>query len=60
MGIYLVHQVLIMVLFEYSLFEELWLSNHPYIGPVALFMLVFPISWFFADMKGTLKLEPFL
>ena len=60
MGIYLVHQVLIMVLFEYSLFEELWLSNHPYIGPVALFMLVFPMSWFCAGIKRKLKLEPFL
>ena len=60
MGIYLVHQVLIMLLFEYSLFEELWLSNHSYIGPVVLFMLVFPMSWFFAAVKRKLKLEPFL
>ena len=60
MGIYLVHQVLIMTLYQYTFFEESWLTYHPYIGPILLFIVVFPLSWAFAEAKRRLKLEPFL
>ena len=60
MGIYLVHQVLIMTLYQYTQFEESWLTYHPYIGPIMLFAVVFPLSWAFSDAKRRLGLEPFL
>ncbi|MBR5726232.1 MAG: acyltransferase [Muribaculaceae bacterium] len=60
LGIYLVHQVLIMVLYQYTRFEEAWLSSHPYLGTACLFLLILPISWALAEFKRRLKLEPFL
>lgn len=60
LGIYLVHQVFIMTLYQYTLFEESWLTFHPYIGPILLFVIVLPLSWAFAEAKRRLKLEPFL
>lgn len=60
MGIYLVHQVLIMTLFQYTTFEESWLTYHPYIATTALFLVIFPLSWVFAEGKRQLKLEPYL
>lgn len=60
LGIYLVHQVLIMALYQFTQFEESWLTYHPYIGPIMLFAVVFPLSWAFSDAKRRLRLEPFL
>lgn len=60
MGIYLVHQVLIMTLYQYTMFEESWLTYHPYLGTTALFLVIFPLSWAFAEAKRRLKLEPYL
>lgn len=60
LGIYLVHQVFIMTLYQYTMFEESWLTFHPYIGPILLFIIVLPLSWAFAEAKRRLKLEPFL
>lgn len=60
MGIYLVHQVLIMFLYQYTMFEESWLTYHPYLGPFVLFLVIFPLSWVFAEAKRRLKTEPYL
>ncbi len=60
MGIYLVHQVLIMTFYQYTMFEESGLTYHPYLGTTALFLMIFPLSWAFAEAKRRLKLEPYL
>lgn len=60
MGIYLVHQVLIMTLYQYTPFEESFLAVYPWVGTTVLFLLVLPVSWAFAEAKRRMKLEPFL
>lgn len=60
LGIYLVHQVLIMALFQYTQFEESFLTFHPHIGTAVLFLLVLPLSWGLTELKRKAKLEPYL
>lgn len=60
MGIYLIHQVLIMVLYQYTSFDESFLTAHPYLAIVALFLSVLLVSWALSTLKRKLKLEPYL
>lgn len=60
MGIYLIHQVLIMVLYQYTSFDESFLTAHPYLAIVALFLSVLLVSWALSSLKRKLKLEPYL
>ncbi len=60
MGIYLAHQVLIMTLFQYTRFEETWLTFHPWLGTIILYVAVLLLSWALAQAKRKLRLEPFL
>lgn len=60
MGIYLIHQVLIMVLYQYTSYDESFLTAHPYSAIVALFLSVLLVSWALSSLKRKLKLEPYL
>ena len=60
MSIYLLHQILIMVLFEYTVFEDDYLNPHPYLYIPLLLCSILAISLLLSIVKKYLKIELYL
>ena len=55
MDIYLIHQVLIMLLYQYTGVKESLMLPHPYLGIAILMLTVLPVSWALSEMKRRLQ-----
>ena len=60
MGIYLIHQILIMAIYEYTTFEEQCLVSHPYYYIPLLFVGIYILSLSYSVVKNKLRFEPYL